>query len=146
VVNMSNIRADSWEKKIIKIELSADSLAFIEKHSASIATLNGPPPIPRNAANTPKINPIPTIIKILFIQYVFILCLYLTKKKIKKIEIILEYLAFIEKHIASIATLNGPPPIPRNAANTPKINPIPTIIKILFILYVFILCLYLTNT
>src|SRR5699024_12471522 len=56
VVNMSNIRDDSWEKKIIKIELSADSLAFIEKHSASIATLNGPPPIPRNAANTPKIG------------------------------------------------------------------------------------------
>src|SRR5699024_2568270 len=80
VVNMSNIRADSWEKKIIKIELSADSLAFIEKHSASIATLNGPPPIPRNAANTPKINPNPTNIKILFIQYVIILLLRINRK------------------------------------------------------------------
>lgn len=58
VVTLVVIIEDSWEKKMIKSEFILDSFAVIEKQSDRIATLNGPPPIPRKAAMSPSVNPI----------------------------------------------------------------------------------------
>lgn len=64
-VTLIVIMDDSWEKKIIKSELMLDSFAVIEKKSDKMATLNGPPPIPRKEAMEPSANPIINIIGVL---------------------------------------------------------------------------------
>lgn len=73
VVKAVNTSDDNWEKKMIKTEFSAASFAFIEKSKDKTATLNGPPPIPKNAAITPNRKPIAIIVYALSMSYVFIL-------------------------------------------------------------------------